>query len=30
MHFVVHIEFTKNLSQFKQKDIFWFIHEMLF
>jgi hypothetical protein len=30
MHFWIHIEFTKTLGQLKHKDIFWFIHEMLF
>jgi len=30
MHFWIHIEITKILGQFKQKDIYWFIHEMLF
>jgi len=30
MHFWIYIEFTKILGQFKQKDIWWFIHEMLF
>jgi hypothetical protein len=30
MHFWIHIEVTNILGQFKQKDIFWFIYEMLF
>jgi len=30
MHFKIHIEFIKILGQFKQKDICWFIHKMLF
>jgi len=30
MHFKIYIEFTKKIGQFKQKDICWFIHEMLF
>jgi hypothetical protein len=30
MNFWIHIEFTKKLGQFKQKDICWFINEMLF
>jgi hypothetical protein len=30
MHFWIHIEFTKNLGQFKQKKKSWFIHEILF
>jgi hypothetical protein len=30
MHFKIHIEFAKFLSQFKQKDIFWYIYEILF
>jgi hypothetical protein len=30
MDFWVHIECTKILGQFNQKDICWFIHEMLF
>jgi hypothetical protein len=30
MHFLINIEFTKILSQFKQKDICKFIHDMQF
>jgi len=30
MHFWIHIECPKILGQFKQKDICWFIHKMLF
>jgi hypothetical protein len=30
MHFWNHIEFTKKLGQFKQKNVCWFTHEMLF
>jgi hypothetical protein len=30
MHFKIHIEFAKILIRFKQKNICWFIYEMLF
>jgi len=30
MYFWIHIKFTKILGQFKQKNICWFIHEILF
>jgi hypothetical protein len=30
MHFLIQIEFTNILGKFRQKDVCWFIHEMLF